>query len=415
MEKETNVEMESQEKKAKKSSISREDLASMIRDVVRESMQPALEQIKEPTSKWGSYIMNSNSEKSAKKPGPTEKGMGAARFVRALAASQGNPEKAAWFASKAWDDELGDTVVKALAAGDFTAGGFMVPEDMSNDIIDLLRPAVVVRAAGAPVVPMPRGTLTLPKQTGDITASYVGENQNITATEPTGGQIILSAKKLAAIVPISNDLLDFAPGNQADTFVRNSLVRRIAVREDAAFIRDDGTTGTPKGLRYWAQGANITATNGTSAANIESDFKDLLQDLEGNNVPMTRPVWIMAPRSKNHLLTLRDANGNLIYPELRSSSPTVHTYPVFTTNSVPTNLGGGTATELYLVDMDQCLIAESGGLEIEVSREASYVESGSLVSAFSRDQTVIRTIMRHDFAVQYAEAVAVKTNITWGA
>jgi HK97 family phage major capsid protein len=414
MDKEEKVEVE---KKAPKASLTREDLTSLIREVVQESIQPALEQVKAPQQKWGAYIMQSDSEKNApRKPGPQEKGMAAARYVRALAASQGNPEKAVWWAQKAYDDELGDTVTKALAAGDFTAGGFMVPEDMSNDIIDLLRPSVVVRAAGAPVVPMPRGTLTLPKQTGDITATYVGENQNITKTEPTGGQIIMSAKKLAAVVPISNDLLDFAPGTSADMFVRNSLVRRIAVREDAAFIRDDGTAGTPKGLRYWAQTANVNASAGTSAANIETDFKDLLQDLEGNNVPMTRPVWIMAPRSKNHLLTLRDANGNLIYPELRMGSPTIHTYPVFTTNSIPTNLGGASnETEVYLVDMDQVLIGESGGMEIEVSREASYVESGSLVSAFSRDQTVIRTIMRHDFAAQYAEAIAIKNAITWGA
>jgi HK97 family phage major capsid protein len=47
----------------------------------------------------------------------------------------------------------------------------------------------------------------VPKITGGSTAGYVGENANITKTQPTTGQITLTFKKLAALVPISNDLL----------------------------------------------------------------------------------------------------------------------------------------------------------------------------------------------------------------
>ena len=67
-----------------------------------------------------------------------------------------------------------------------------------------------------------------------------------------------------------------------------------------------------------------------------------------------------------------------------------------------------------LVNVGDALIGESGTLEITASPEASYVEGGNLVSAFSRDQTVIRAITRHDFAVIYQEAIAVKTGILYG-
>jgi len=403
--------------------LSMEDLKNLVAETVAESMKSQVEEaiapLKEQVTSWGDKIVNTStrSNKSAKYfTDPDYKGFGAARVFRAMAAGRGDPAHAAQWAQKAYDDELGDQVVKALAGGDFTAGGFMVPEDLELDIIDLLRDRAIVRKAGTPTVPMPRGTLTLPKQTGDITATYVGENQDITKTEPVGGQILLSAKKLAAIVPISNDLLQYDVGDAADRFVRDSIVKRFAVREDQAFLRDDGTEAKPRGIRFWAQAANVTATNGTSAANIESDFKDLIQDLEGNNVDMTKPVWFMAPRSKNHLITLRDANGNLIYPELRNPSPTIHTFPIFTTNSIPTNLGGATnETELYLCNVSDMLIAEVSGMELTVDGSASYVEGGSLVSAFSRDQTAIRAIMKHDFAVIHQESVAIKTAVTWGA
>jgi HK97 family phage major capsid protein len=412
----------SEDTKKGKTVMTKDDLAAFVKEAVegqigemKEVLEKEIAPLKEQATNWGAMISTPKDPEEVRKPGPEEKAMGAARICRALAAAKGDPERAAHWAEKAFDDQLGDSVIKALAAGDFTAGSFMIPEDMSNEIIPLLRARSVVRAAGTPTVPMPRGTLTLPKQTGDVTANYIGENVDIPKSEPTGGQIVLSAKKLSTLVPISNDLLDFDVGDAADRFVRDSMVRRMATREDQAFLRDQGSESTPKGLRYQAAAANITATNGTSAANIEDDFIDLINDLETANVDMSNPVWLMSPRSKNHLLNLRDANGNLIYPELRTASPTIHTFPIMMTTNIPTNLGGGTETELYLMNVSDLLIGEAGGLEITTDASASYIEGGNLVSAFSRDQTVVRALSRHDFAVMYPEAVAIKTGITWGA
>ncbi|MAF25363.1 phage major capsid protein [bacterium] len=405
-------------KESKKETVGLEELKSLISEVMKEQdldakISEAVAPLNERVTHWGDILMQTQS-KTTRQASQDEQAIGVARIVRALAAAKGDPSRAANFGKKAWNDDLGDVCVKALTAGDFTAGGFLVPDDLSQDMIPLLRAANVVRAMGTPTVPMPHGTLTLPKQTADISAAYVGESTDITKTEPTGGHITLTAKKLAALVPISNDLLDYDVGDAADRWVRDNLVRHIAGVEDQKFIRGDGLSGAPKGLRYWAQTANVTASNGTSAANIESDFKDLLQDLEGNNVDMSNPVWIMAPRSKNHLLTLRDANGNLIYPDMRAAMPTIHTYPVFITNNIPTNLSTN-QTELYLVNVPDCLIGEAGGMEISVDSSASYVQSGSLVSAFSRDETVVRAILKHDLAVTHAESVAVKNAITWGS
>lgn len=357
-------------------------------------------------------------------PGHREpmKGASVSRILRALTAAKGDTERAYRLAKAHWgskkDDVAGRMAIeafeKANSAGDFGTGGFLIPEDMASDIIDLLRPRNVIRAAGAPTIPMPRGTLTLPKQTGDPSASYIGENQDITKSEPTGGHIVLSAKKLAALVPISNDLLLMDVGNQADMFIRDSIVRRIAIREDQAFIRDDGANNQPQGLRYWAEAGNVFGSAGTTATNVEDDLVTMMNNLEGNDVDMSNPVWFMSPRSKNHLVNLRDANGNLIYPTITNAQPTLYGFPVFVSNNIPNNLGGGTESEIYLVNVSDTIIAETGGLEVTADSTASYQEGGNLVSAFSRDQTVIRAIVRHDFAVVYPEAVTVMTGVTWG-
>jgi HK97 family phage major capsid protein len=64
------------------------------------------------------------------------------------------------------------------------AGGFIVPPDYMNEIIELLRPRAVVRAAGPRVIPMPRGTMTLPGQSSAASAGY----------GPEGGRIDLRSR-----------------------------------------------------------------------------------------------------------------------------------------------------------------------------------------------------------------------------
>ncbi len=234
-------------------------------------------------------------------------------------------------------------------------------------------------------------------------------------SEPEFGNITLTARKLAGLVTVSNELLTFTGGG-ADQIIADDLIKVLATTEDINFLRGDGLEDSPVGLRNRAATANVTISNGTSSTNIEDDFKDLINALESADVPMDRLFWIMHPRSKNHLRNLRDANGNLIFPEVRQPSPVLYGLPVLTTTNIPTNLGGGNETEVYFVDASEVILGEVEAIRVEMSREAAYKTSGgSMVSAFQRDQSLIRAILHHDINVRHAEAVAVKTGVSWGA
>ena len=337
-----------------------------------------------------------------------EKGTDFARIVRCLAATKGNVRDAAYVAEQTFGPE-GSDIAKALGAATGSAGGFLVPESYSSEIIELLRNRAIVRQAGAMIMPLVNGNLSVPKLTAGSTASYIGENSNINATQPTMGQIRMTARTLAALVPVSNQLIRYS-SPQADTVVRDDLVSGMAVTEDAAFLRDEGLGAAPKGIRYWANASNVFASAGTTAANIETDFKGAINKLESNNVRMIRPAWFLSPRTKNALWVLRDANGNLVFPELRDGN--LWGYPVFVSNNIPTNLSG-TNSEIYLVDMADAVIAEDQSIIIDVSDTAAYYDGSSVVAAFSQDQTVVRAIMRHDFAMRHDYSAAVVTGVAY--
>ncbi|MEM1344344.1 MAG: phage major capsid protein [Pseudomonadota bacterium] len=347
---------------------------------------------------------------------PQMKGAGFARIVKAPAAEQGNRRNAAQYATdQPWQDK--DAIAKALGSSTAGAGGFLVPEEFSNDIIELLRAKAVVFMAGPEVMPM-NGTMLLPKITTGANGQYIGENTNAPKEEQTFGQLRLTSKKLASLVPISNDLIRNSAAS-ADRMVRDDMVAGLAVTADAALLRDQGTGAAPKGFRFWAPKGNITASNGTNATQVELDIQQLVGGLQDNNIPMIRPAWFMAPRSHRFLYNLRDANGNLIYPELRQITDAapmgmLYGFPVFATTNIPTNLNGN-QSEIYLVDMAQVVIGEETGVEIMVSDTAAYHDGTGVVAAFSQDQTVIRAIMRHDMVLRHEAAVAVKTGITYGS
>lgn len=350
-------------------------------------------------------------------------GFGAARILRALAAGKGDANRAASYARKQWGAD--DEIVKALDSGVDEAGGFLVPENYSDEIIELLYPATVVRGFGATVVPMDNGNQTWPRLATGVGAEYVGENQNIVTDQPTFGALSLSWKKLAVNVPISNDLIRFS-SPKADGIVRGDIVSSMSTREDIGFIRDDGTGQKPRGLRFQTGVAILAATDisamdastaaGRTSRNdaIQGDLDDMVLALEEANVPLNggSTGYILTPRAKHFLMRLTDINGNKIYPEMAQGQ--LNGYPFRATTQIPVNLGIGTdESEVYFGNFADVLIGESSQLIIDVSNEAAYHDGTNVQSAWSRDQTVMRAIARHDIGLRRAQSVVVLTGVRW--
>jgi len=343
------------------------------------------------------------------------KGARFAQAVRALARAGGIRSQALNEAKRMGND----AVAKALSSSSFTGGGALIEGEIAAEVIELLRPLSVVRQISPRVVRAAKGTLTFPKITTGATASYSTENADIAASEPEFGQVIMSAKKLAGLVPLSNDLLRFDGAADVDQIVIADLVEELAKVEDENFLRGQGVEGGPKGLRHWAPTANLITQTGTTAADVETDLGNAELALEGADIRMRSPFWVMNPRTKNYLFNLRDTNGNLAFPEMRSRSgglnPILRGKPVLVSTGIPINLGGGTESEIYLVDGNEVILGEVEGVTVDVSSDASYSVSGSSVSAFQRDQTLIRAILHHDLSMRHPEGVAVITGSTLGA
>jgi HK97 family phage major capsid protein len=88
---------------------------------------------------------------------------------------------------------------------------------------------------------MPDGNLTQRKKTAGTQASYIGERVPAPTTDVSVGQNAMSAKRLTALVPITNQLLRRA-SIAVDAMVRDDLLESVSLKEDQQFIRGVGSS-----------------------------------------------------------------------------------------------------------------------------------------------------------------------------
>lgn len=358
-------------------------------------------------------------------------------MIRTLAAAGGN----AYAAREMARDNYGENhpVLRALQVSTATAGGFIVPPDQSNEIIELLRAQAVIRAAGPRIMPMPRGTMTLPGQASAATAAYGAESTTIATSNQTFNQMVLSYKKLTAMVPVSNDMMRYS-GPSVDAFVRDDLVRVIALKQDQAAFFGDGTTDTPQGLLAFAMkwvahgggtvptfstsASSVLAVNGTDpAGNTGGNFitanqtvtVDTVADelggaknrLDTANVGASRRAWFFSPRTENYMRNARNSLSLYLWREEMNTNK-LNGYPYYVSNQIGNNYKNADSSHsdlsfIFLVEMPEFIIADSMQLELAVSREGVY----GGVSAFEKDQTLVRAITEHDFGMRHDASVAI--------
>jgi HK97 family phage major capsid protein len=346
------------------------------------------------------------------------KGLRAGAYLRALANGHrtGRPVQAVLsdWGFKALADEAAQ--VRALQSGAAGAGGELFPGGFLNELIELQRNMSAVRQIpGIRTLQMPNGTLTIKKQTGAGTASWVGEGAVIGSSQQATGSITLTGKKLAALTAVSNDLLRIADAN-ADGFVRDDLAAEMALAEDLAFLRGTGVGGQPRGIRNSVAAAMVVATGGDTAAAKRNDLVNAVARLAARNVRFNsaNAAWLMSERTKYRLMATVDGNSTPSFPGLETAG-TLLGYQVLATNQILNTTGDGDESEIYFVCGPECIIGEVRGLELAAMDGAAYYNStaSAVQSGFSQDETAIRAILVEDFGLRHDNGAAIISEVDY--
>jgi HK97 family phage major capsid protein len=158
---------------------------------------------------------------------------------------------------KAWGLET-----KAQSETVNTAGGYLVPTEFGNDIIDLREEYGVLRRL-IKVSPMMSDTKSIPRRTGGLTVYYPAEGGTITQSEKAWDNVMLTAKKYATLALYSSELNEDSMISMGDDLA-SEIAYAFALAEDTNGFNGDGTSTYCRtvGLRQRLLDV-FTATGGT--------------------------------------------------------------------------------------------------------------------------------------------------------
>lgn len=129
---------------------------------------------------------------------------------------------------------------KAQSEGVNTAGGYLVPPEFSNDIIDLREEFGVFRR-NTKVVPMARETKSVPRRVSGLTVYYPGEGVAITESQKVWDMVNLTARKYACLAIYSSELAEDAIISIGDDLAQE-IAYAFALAEDTNGFNGDGTS-----------------------------------------------------------------------------------------------------------------------------------------------------------------------------
>jgi len=275
----------------------------------------------------------------------------------------------------------GDVVkLQTLVEGTPGLGGYLVPDEWANIIVEDRRDAVVMRQL-ATVIPVTTDTFHLPYLDTRPHVSWRSEGAVKATSTVQWGEITLTPYSLAAIIGVSNELeADAKVGGAIVSNVTRLLVRAIAEEEETAFWVGSGS-GQPTGV----DGYSFTTVSGgltdtTRADAVFNAYSRLPQGYRGV------ASWAFNSRTLGRIRTLKDNNNNYLLQGIGvSPQPVLLGRPVYEVNA----LGDGKG---FFGDFSEYVIADREGVAVETSREATVAST----SAFETNRTFIRVEERVD-------------------
>jgi len=287
-------------------------------------------------------------------------------------------------------------IFNTATEGTDSAGGYLVPDELSSAIIAVRNRAGVSRQL-CKVVGMSSDVMNIPKVTAGLTVEYPAEAAEITASDQTWGQVALAAVKRAVIAKTSNELLHDSVINVIDDLAV-AIGNAFAVQEDNELINGDASS------TYGGESGILNAMGSSSKVNMASGntaFADitlvnlnaLVGTMPDKYYASASPAWLIGRLAwaANIQNLVYAAGGNTLSDMASGAAPQLFGFPVYISDQMPAD-AVSTCGALFGNFQDGVVIGDREDVEISVSEEAFW----------ANDITAVKGTTRYDINVHDA-------------
>lgn len=306
-----------------------------------------------------------------------------------------------------WEEAMAS---KAMTEASGTTGGYLVPPQVSTELIQLREQSNILRPLFSRVQ-VSADVYRIAAQTSGLTAAWVAELAEKPKSELGFGEISVNVFTKAGMAVVSNQLLqDSNPS--IDGLINRDLAKRLAALEEIAMISGSGN-GQPKGI---LNTEGVQTTNFSAAWSVDALLDNIIDAITSiyTNYFGAPNAIVMHPRTWGQIVKARNPDfgaqfligpphggreGTDRLPGFGSgANPTglLFGLPVYTTRNVPINRGANDDESRVIVGaFDEGLILDHSDVTLDSSPHVY----------FTSNQTVFRAEDRVGFtAARYPEA-----------
>lgn len=287
--------------------------------------------------------------------------------------------------------------LQTLVEGTGARGGFLVPEDFVNVVIEDKRDMTVMRQL-ATVINVTTDSIHIPSLANRPKAFWRSEAAVKSTTTVDFGETVLTPYSLAAIVSLSNELVaDARLGGNIVSLVSRVMARSLAEEEDKQFWTGNGS-GKPTGIDNYTFDTVNAGAGASDSQRADAIIRSLYR------LPQGYRAQAVAVANKNtwaKVATYKDSQNNYLLSDLGSpAAPRLRGLPTYEQNDLPDG-------KMFIGDFSYYYIADREGIQVDTSQEATVASQ----SAFERNLTFVRVEERVDGEMTLTQAVVELQNL----
>ena len=248
-----------------------------------------------------------------------------------------------------------DVLSRALTAGSSASAGDLIFTDARpGSFIELLRKRNVLTSLGVTVLSGLTGPVAIPKQTAAAQAYWVGEQGEATESDPTVGQVNMTAKTLSAWTRFSR-LLMLQSSIDVETMVRNELATVMALEQARAMLYGSGTSNQPLGLKF------VTGINTEDFGAAQPTYAELVSmetKIAADDADIGAFGYVTNATIYGGFKTTEKATGTAQF--VLEPGGTVNSYSVVRSNQVESG-------DVFLGVWNQLILGLWGALDLQVN------------------------------------------------
>jgi len=248
------------------------------------------------------------------------------------------------------------SVQNALQIGEDSEGGFLVPDEYENQLVQALQEANVLRNL-CNVINTSHGDRKIPVVASHGSAAWMDEEGAFNESDDAFTQVTLSAYKLGTMLKVSDELLNDSYFD-LEAYIAAEFARRIGAAEEEGFITGNGIS-KPTGLLNATGGASLGVTAASATAITMDEVLDLYHSLK--SAYRKNATFLVNDATVKAIRKLKDGQGQYLWqPSVQAGTPdTILNRPVISTQFMPTAEAG--AKTILFGDFKYYWIADRQG------------------------------------------------------